>query len=659
MNLDRRLSLASSACSSLRDIEQLPVESQKSDPLFGTRIRREFDGQVVWGQVTAVDKDLRTGERAYLVSHEDGDQEHLSEQEIRACVPEFACAAPYAPAPRWPSSPLPFPRFGCLLWSSPKPAPPEPTAIPAPPRLSRAIGAPTSAPQRNAISSVAVKDVLLEFAFAMKSQSKTAAKFLVRELNRKPIVTAATAVAMLILVCAILFSHLSTSSVEALPNIDLAEVATTNAASLSSEEIEEITPLSLQAFETNFAPEVQNPPVLEGIFVAAKVPEPEFAEQAVGRPSIDVGLQTISADVGFRHDAFADMKDNTIDAPPAIDQSYMFYQNSDLKPHFAVNNLAGSLGEASWSLGDQFAASHSDGDLELMTDYIPAVFILLALAVLCWLVRNCTESPSYGGSVSAPLPCAANVAGYAAPSTPVRQMQCPSTPLACFAAPETPSCLVAPVPSTPWVLKENCAFAANQDFGCALPPIPEFAPTPAKDDGWPQIQVGECYVASIETGYIVVEIVGPGLSPSEVAVHPYVCKANRGKLSWRRQDKRRFSSGGEVMDVSSLIRRYGPFTVKGGNVPPEISTLFQKQENQTQLSMHVKAEVPQTPIGSVYNAKPPTTASKRIAMVEPRFRYIASLRKLADMGYADTPDLRDLITSCQGQVPLVLNQVGW
>lgn len=88
-----RLSGRSSGVSSRgsKELVSLPLELARQDPLFGATIRKFFgqQEQACFGQVISVDADAQTGQRAYHVSYEDGDEEHMWELEVRSCLVRY------------------------------------------------------------------------------------------------------------------------------------------------------------------------------------------------------------------------------------------------------------------------------------------------------------------------------------------------------------------------------------------------------------------------------------------------------------------------------------------------------------------------------------------------------------------------------------------
>ena len=68
------------------ELAPLPMAEAAADPLFATAVRRVEAGRIHEGQVVAVDFDVTTGERLYLVQYADGDLEHFDARELKLLV---------------------------------------------------------------------------------------------------------------------------------------------------------------------------------------------------------------------------------------------------------------------------------------------------------------------------------------------------------------------------------------------------------------------------------------------------------------------------------------------------------------------------------------------------------------------------------------------
>ena len=60
----------------------LPDHEKFEDPIFGLKVQRAIGGQLFCGEVVDIEKGVISGEIYYRVKYEDGDQEHLTEEEL-------------------------------------------------------------------------------------------------------------------------------------------------------------------------------------------------------------------------------------------------------------------------------------------------------------------------------------------------------------------------------------------------------------------------------------------------------------------------------------------------------------------------------------------------------------------------------------------------
>lgn len=66
-----------------KSLVPLPREEARLDPFLGSTIRKSFGAQWYYGQVIAIDVDVASGDRAYHIAYEDGDEEHLNATEVK------------------------------------------------------------------------------------------------------------------------------------------------------------------------------------------------------------------------------------------------------------------------------------------------------------------------------------------------------------------------------------------------------------------------------------------------------------------------------------------------------------------------------------------------------------------------------------------------
>lgn len=79
-------SRAPSTCGSADDVRSLPRDVQEADPLFRAHIRKSFGWCVCEGTVVAVDVDAASHERLYHVEYNDGDEEHLAAVDVQSLL---------------------------------------------------------------------------------------------------------------------------------------------------------------------------------------------------------------------------------------------------------------------------------------------------------------------------------------------------------------------------------------------------------------------------------------------------------------------------------------------------------------------------------------------------------------------------------------------
>jgi len=66
-------------------LEVIPDEEQRRDPLRHAVIRKSEGAESFLGRVEDITRGSLSKERLYLILYDDGDQQHLTEDEVRAC----------------------------------------------------------------------------------------------------------------------------------------------------------------------------------------------------------------------------------------------------------------------------------------------------------------------------------------------------------------------------------------------------------------------------------------------------------------------------------------------------------------------------------------------------------------------------------------------
>jgi len=93
--------------------------------------------------------------------------------------------------------------------------------------------------------------------------------------------------------------------------------------------------------------------------------------------------------------------------------------------------------------------------------------------------------------------------------------------------------------------------------------------------------------------------------------------------------------------------------------PEQVATPLPKVMKKEPVASRVPRKRPriasESPAPSC-SGRPPLKS--RFIRDEPRFRHMFALRKLTkEFGYEDTPELRDVITLCNGRVPLAVSHL--
>eukprot|EP00434_Breviolum_minutum_P030175 symbB.v1.2.026686.t1/scaffold2689.1/size72939/1 len=107
-----------------KSLVPLAREDARLDPFLGCTIRKIFGSQWYHGQVIAIDVDVASGDRAYHIAYEDGDEEHLSSFEVKNFLVMASRSAPPSEAgsPRRSVVPSHRPSIARTEVSAPRPS---------------------------------------------------------------------------------------------------------------------------------------------------------------------------------------------------------------------------------------------------------------------------------------------------------------------------------------------------------------------------------------------------------------------------------------------------------------------------------------------------------------------------------------------------------
>lgn len=161
-------------------------------------------------------------------------------------------------------------------------------------------------------------------------------------------------------------------------------------------------------------------------------------------------------------------------------------------------------------------------------------------------------------------------------------------------------------------------------------------------------QVGCWYVAAFDGEDRVVRIVGC----QDTLVWVSVCQTCRpagGIPTFRKR-------GDDVAEVQIGDLKAGPFHLVAGRVPAQVTQAF---EFAPVCARRPLAEVQASnTLGHDQQAEDDLSLPWKSRMAEARFRHPKALSKMREMGFDDTPQLRDVILRNEGRVPGVLRQLG-
>lgn len=207
--------------------------------------------------------------------------------------------------------------------------------------------------------------------------------------------------------------------------------------------------------------------------------------------------------------------------------------------------------------------------------------------------------------------------------------------------------------------RRTSAKHADHDAGTMhLPSVLEASPSPmpAKDAAAvaaARVKVGSWYVLGGVRDKVV-RVVNLSSTPGYVAVSLYTC--TRSKSSSNKPGSVKFlkdQSDNVEVPVSALT--LGPFQVTAGRAPGFIHTYFHEQvaatgglDGESPSALHTG----EAKIRGLSGMDP-----RKLITSESRFRYPRSLTSLLGMGFADRPELREVITRHEGRVQGALGEL--
>eukprot|EP00928_Gymnodinium_smaydae_P010830 TRINITY_DN14079_c0_g1_i4.p1 TRINITY_DN14079_c0_g1~~TRINITY_DN14079_c0_g1_i4.p1 ORF type:complete len:372 (-),score=99.38 TRINITY_DN14079_c0_g1_i4:38-1063(-) len=209
-------------------------------------------------------------------------------------------------------------------------------------------------------------------------------------------------------------------------------------------------------------------------------------------------------------------------------------------------------------------------------------------------------------------------------------------------------------------------LALSPERPAAAAPEPLSAAAEADADGAAAVvQMDRWYVARggpLGDEERVVKLVEPGKTENSVRVQLYAPHWTRNKrITFRR------SLDGGVVEVPVSTIRHPGFVLHAGQAPKHVVDLFSSKSTRKVVESisSVATDLTSCSISSAGDGAgsqgddecrlTKVTALRSQNVVSgPRFRYVRALNKMKELGYPDTPQLRDLITMCGGDERVVI-----
>lgn len=159
-----------------------------------------------------------------------------------------------------------------------------------------------------------------------------------------------------------------------------------------------------------------------------------------------------------------------------------------------------------------------------------------------------------------------------------------------------------------------------------------------------KVQVGLYYLANV--------------GPEQKVVKVNQVNAAQGMVEVKETAMNMARNGYPVFKVTGLVYQLpianllqGPFAMTAGRAPQQVSQLFAKG--------HPSAQQPPLPSP----ARPARTATQAgfqnrcdDALSQPQYRYMGALRKMEELGFADNPEMRDVLNAYGGNVNEALRE---
>jgi len=636
-------------------IELLPDEAHH-DPLLGRGILKSFSGKDYYGHVVGIDADPVTGERFYHVTYEDGDEEHMPAAE----VVKFSHGQPIAPPPSG------RPSFSCSRAATPRFSRGRPALSGRPSFSASRAGTPRTS---NAWLGGNPRNSNSHDVHARTLQTSDIGK------GFECCLILLAALCGVLIFLWLLPDGLSSSDGQdsaTSTHVDLLDLGSV----IPSWETSFVNTPMVELSLPNHRMEHDLPDVSANMIVGNLHESDAEGLQPVSYPFDDSWVEEIALPEESETSSIAA---HDRDAAVEID---WFQTDQKLSPD-DVKRWAATAGAALNSSVEEFFSSYGDDAVTLL------IGLGMVLSALAFFVRDCFKASLGRNSVLSlqqAQPPSHHIDGSGSPGSLQQQLDALS-PAASMAnsssRPRVPWPAGALFSNSPVLQSQNSAHKSSplppsmrgttgalaadplmtpvqpqrsspqQHADVQMSPIAAFrlpTTTPGKNAASPlssvrvpgatsgatttlPVQLGAYYVARVPGDQKVAKAISMNAAKDEVTLQ--ICEANR----------KRFKLSSQTAQVSAADLLHGPFALCGGYLPRHVPEIY--------------AEA--MPAASHSPAQPPTQAPLRLRnryldLPQQRFRFTSSLHKMVELGFEDTPELRDLLTRCSGNVNEALRQ---
>jgi len=592
---------ARSSLASQKELVALPRHEASQDPFLGRSIRKSFGGQFFFGHVVSIDVDTDSGERHYHVAYEDGDEEHLVKVEVEPLL-----QAGRISLGGHSSGPMPSPPHGGR--SSLASGPAVPSCRPSF-SISRA-----ATPRQSGASQAPRPSMAMggHMPFGGDPHNPVVE-------DGCPVHWWAAGGAMILLYCVVwcLPSCLSCAVGVGTPGLDLDSFSHFNGADRDVSEsptpawmlpsndilLSSLPTPSHSGFDQNAAPEVPSAEPVEEM----SAPLPSFRETpATETPVSHFWRYTATEDVTMPGQEPNLFQDDSAEPPSAEEAS--------------TPTGAADMGLASFVQLWRSMVETATSVLASFCDLVEIGFSVLAFLVTAGtvlLIGKLFGGPAHGGT-GPPL---ALPTGEDATNPLIGMGGAPGVDASQFL-----DVAASPVRNDPYEMAAASPHHLQQHpvTGSPFHGSPMVAPGALPE-------MGSFYVANVGREQRVVKTMELNATKDAVVVKELIAGTSRGGQITFKATEQCFE-----LPIPSLVQ--GPFMITAGRAPKHISQMFES----------ARVHPPACPTPS--RAAEAGNRNLGCDLPSERFKYPSSLRRLVEMGFEDSLELRDVLMTYRGNV---------